>query len=163
MNRASRVRYVVLFGLCLAAAIAYIHRGCFGVCDKTIQEQQHLSSYQTSWILGVFFFTYACFQIPTGILVDRWGARRSLFLFGLLGAVTLALSASTMVLGATAAFLVYYVSRALMGISQAGLFPASSRCLASWIPESRRAFAAGTLQAVSGAHPRFPTPDPRFP
>jgi MFS family permease len=34
-----------------------------------------------------------------------------------------------------------------MGIAQAGLFPAATRCIATWFPLSRRAFATGALQA----------------
>ena len=54
--------------------------------------------------LGVFFWAYALFQIPTGLLVDRWGPRRALFLFGLLGAVTVAMSAGTMWVDAATGF-----------------------------------------------------------
>jgi ACS family glucarate transporter-like MFS transporter/ACS family D-galactonate transporter-like MFS transporter len=82
-----------------------------------------------------------------GLLVDRWGARRAMFLFGMMGAITLALGAGTLVLGATLGFFVLFTSRALMGVAQAGLFPASTRCIATWFPLRRRAFATGTLQA----------------
>ncbi|MCE9530313.1 MAG: MFS transporter [Planctomycetes bacterium] len=146
-GRPSSTRYIVLLGLCLAAGLAYVHRGCLGVADSKIRADLGLSVQDTAWAASIFFWTYACFQIPTGVLVDRWGARKSLLLFGMLGAFTVALGASTLVLGASVGFIVLFTSRALMGVAQAGLFPASTRCIATWFPLRRRAFAAGTLQA----------------
>ena len=142
------VRYIVLLGLCLAAGLAYVHRLCLGSAQITIRETiPGLTKGDTGRAMSIFFWTYALFQIPTGLLVDAWGARRSLLLFGLLGAVTVALGAGTLVVGAAAGFTVLFVSRALMGVAQAGLFPASTRCIATWLPLRQRAFAAGTLQA----------------
>ena len=145
--RPSNVRYVVLFGLCLAAALAYVHRGCLSVVESTAREDLGLSTGQMGWALGVFFWAYALFQIPTGLLVDAWGPRRALFLFGLLGAVTVAMAAGTLWVDAATGFALLLASRVLMGIAQAGLFPASTRAISVWIPLRRRAFAAGTLQA----------------
>ncbi len=146
-SRPTRVRYIVLLGLCLAAGLAYIHRLALGQAQTTIRAETGISENGIARAISLFFLTYALFQIPTGILVDRWGARRSLFLFGMFGAITVALSAGTLVAGATAGLAVLLVSRALMGIAQAGLFPASARCIANWFPLDQRAFASGTLQA----------------
>ncbi len=145
--RSSNIRYVVLFGLCLAAGLAYIHRGCLSVVESTARSDLGLTPSQMGWSLGVFFWAYALFQIPTGLLVDAWGPRRSLALFGLLGAITVAMGAGTLWVDAATGFVLLLVSRVLMGIAQAGLFPASTRAMSVWIPLNRRAFAAGTLQA----------------
>ncbi|HKB04013.1 MAG TPA: MFS transporter [Gemmataceae bacterium] len=145
--RPTNVRYVVLFALCLAAGLAYIHRGCLSVVESTARADLGLSPRDMGWAIGSFFWAYALFQIPTGLLVDRWGPRRSLTLFGLLGAVTVAMSAGTLGVDAATGFAILLVARVLMGIAQAGLFPASTRALSVWIPLRRRAFAAGTLQA----------------
>lgn len=146
--RPTNVRYVVLFGLCLAAALAYIHRGCLSVVEKTARGEMGLTTGESAWALSAFFWAYALFQIPTGLLVDAWGPRRSLCLFGVLGAITVAMAAGTMWVNAATGFVLLLVSRVLMGIAQAGLFPASTRAMSVWIPLRRRAFAAGVLQAA---------------
>ncbi|MBO0700456.1 MAG: MFS transporter [Zavarzinella sp.] len=145
--RPTNVRYVVLFALCLAAGLAYIHRGCLSVVESTARSDLGLSPREMGWAIGAFFWAYALFQIPTGLLVDRWGPRRALTLFGFLGAVTVAMSAGTLWVDAATGFAILLVARVLMGIAQAGLFPASTRALSVWIPLRRRAFAAGMLQA----------------
>jgi len=145
--RPTNVRYVVLFGLCLAAGFAYIHRGCLSVVESTARDEMGLTTRQMGWAIGIFFWAYALFQIPTGLLVDRWGPRKALTLFGLLGAATMAMSAGTLWVDAATGFVILFLARVLMGIAQAGLFPASTRALSVWIPLRRRAFAAGVLQA----------------
>jgi MFS transporter, ACS family, D-galactonate transporter len=145
--RPTNIRYVVLFGLCLAAGLAYIHRGCLSVVESTAREDMGLTTGQMGWALGVFFWAYALFQIPTGLLADAWGPRRALTLFGLLGAITVAMGAGTLWLDAATGFALLLASRVLMGIAQAGLFPASTRAMSVWIPLKRRAFATGMLQA----------------
>ena len=145
--RPTNIRYIVLFGLCLAASLAYIHRGCLSIVERTARDEMGLTTSQTGLALGAFFWAYALFQIPTGLLVDAWGPRRSLFLFGVLGAITVAMAAGTMWVDAATGFVILLGSRILMGIAQAGLFPASTRAMSVWIPLPRRAFAAGMLQA----------------
>jgi ACS family glucarate transporter-like MFS transporter len=111
-------------------------------------------------IMGSFFLLYAIFQIPTGLLVDAWGTRRGLLLFGMAGAVTLITGAMAIGFDPFLAFLILLVSRSTMGISQAGLFPASSRAIADWITLRRRALATGILTAsmsVGGALGAFQT------
>ena len=146
-SQSTRVRYVVLFGLCLAAGLAYIHRGCLGVVGSTVQEDLDVSERALGWAFALFFWSYALFQIPAGLLVDRIGARRSLFAFGLLGAITIAISAGKLLTDAATGFAILLLARTLMGIAQAGLFPASTRAMSVWIPLKFRASAAGMLQA----------------
>lgn len=145
--RPTNVRYVVLFGLCLAAGLAYVHRGCLSVVESTVRGDLGITPTDMGWALGGFFWAYALFQIPTGLLVDRWGPRKSLCLFGVLGAITMAMSAGTLWADAATGFIILLVARLLMGIAQAGLFPASTRAMSTWIPIQRRAFAAGILQS----------------
>ena len=147
-ERPTRVRYLVLFGLCLAAGIAYIHRGCYGVAESTIREELQITEHQSGLIMSIFFWVYAIFQIPTGVLVDRWGPRHSLLLFGILGAVTLGIGATTMFVSGMVAFAILFAGRLLMGVAQAGLFPASTRCLAFWLPANQRGMATGLLQSA---------------
>lgn len=147
MQKPTNVRWIVLFGLCLAAGFAYVHRVSLAAAESTIRKDLDITTDQTGLAGSIFFWLYAFFQIPTGILVDRWGARRSLLLFGMLCAATMALGAATMLFGAAIGFAVFLVSRGLMGVAQAGLFPAATRCIATWFPLNRRGAASGALQA----------------
>lgn len=146
-DRPTRVRYIVLFGLCLAAGLAYIHRGCLGIVESRVRADLSITKEDMGLVMAAFFWSYALFQIPTGLLSDRWGPRRALLLFGLLGALTVALTAIAGYAPTSMGLMILLISRALMGIAQAGLFPASTRAIATWFPVSRRGSASGTLQA----------------
>ncbi|HEY2250528.1 MAG TPA: MFS transporter, partial [Planctomycetaceae bacterium] len=63
----SRVRYIVLVWLCLAAGIAYVQRQSLGLVEVEVREELGLSKKESAWIMTTgFFLTYALFQVPAG-------------------------------------------------------------------------------------------------
>jgi MFS family permease len=85
-----------------------------------------------SYALGAFFLTYALFQIPTGTLADRYGARRVLT-FSIA-----AWSVVTMMTGFVLGFYALIGIRLLLGISESSAYPAAAGLIKSWAkPEER--------------------------
>ena len=74
-------RFGTLGWLCLAATIAYICRNSIGTLESTIRKDLQIDEVTMGYIISSFFLTYAIFQIPTGMLGQRWGSRRCLPLF----------------------------------------------------------------------------------
>ncbi|VTS00690.1 mfs transporter : General substrate transporter:Major facilitator superfamily MFS_1 OS=Planctomyces maris DSM 8797 GN=PM8797T_00709 PE=4 SV=1: MFS_1 [Tuwongella immobilis] len=134
------IRIWVLVLLCAIAALAYVHRVALGVSESSIRADLGLSTEDTGQINFAFFLIYAFCQIPAGMLVDRLGPRKSLAIFGLTGAITMAA-------GAFGGFTGLMSSRLAMGVAQAGLFPAAIAALARWFPLSQRGRASGFLTA----------------
>ncbi|MEX0718012.1 MAG: MFS transporter [Planctomycetaceae bacterium] len=132
-------RYLVLAALCLIATIAYIQRNSIAVAEKAIAEDLGLDEKQMGFVLSAFFLSYALFQIPSGWIGDAWGSRRSLSLFACVWSI------STGLMGVAAGLWMLIAVRALMGITQAGVFPSSTNSISKWFPASRKAFAAGAL------------------
>lgn len=133
------VRYVVLAGLCLAAMIAYIHRGMLGVPAKTIGVDLEINDDRMGWILSAFFWTYAFGQIPSGWLGERFGSRRMLPIYALLW------SMAAGGLGVFRSFAGLLSCQLVCGLGQAGLFPCSMQTIALWFPKTQRALASGFL------------------
>lgn len=138
-ERPTFVRYRVLTWLTLAAALAYLCRNAVGVAESTIREDLDLTLTQSGWFMGAFFWTYAIFQVPGGLLAHRRGTRVAMTAFVLMGAL------ATLALGAAPGFWLLIVAQLIMGITQAGLFPASCLSISHWIPIARRSFACGVL------------------
>jgi ACS family glucarate transporter-like MFS transporter len=85
-----------------------------------------------SKVLGAFFLTYALFQIPMGSLADRYGARLVLALS--IAAWSLVTMLTGFVLGIAALLAI----RLLLGITEAGAYPAAAGLVKRWArPEER--------------------------
>ncbi len=73
MNRRSVVLLLLFFGI----LVAYIDRGNLAVAAVEIMREFQFSSSHMGALLSCFFWTYAAFQIPAGLIVEKYGIRRS--------------------------------------------------------------------------------------
>lgn len=135
------MRYGVLAALSLMAMIAYIQRSAFSVPLKEIGADLKLEDatlwmgyIQSAWYLG-----YAIFQLPGGWVADRMGARRGLLLFALFS------SLATTLTGFSFGYLGLFLTWALMGSFQAGVFPCTVKSIGAIFPEKERSRASGLL------------------
>lgn len=135
---ATRTRYVVLSGLCGAAALAYFTRNGMAPAESTIRGDLGLTKEQSGVLMSAFFWPYALCQIPAAMLAQRIGARRALPFYALLWSLAtagLALGNLALMIGA----------RALMGVGQAGLVPVGMGVMARWFPRLVQASASGAF------------------
>ena len=98
---------------------------------------------------GIYFFSFALFQLPLGVLLDRYGPRRvnaTLLLAAAAGGLWFAFARSTIELT---------LARALIGLGVSGCLMSSFSAFALWYPAERLAtmngiaFAAGMLGAIT--------------
>lgn len=118
-------------------------RSGFGVMAPDLAREMNLTPAMLSTIASSFFFAYALMQVPTGMLLDRFGARRTLsalLLFTTAGAALFAV-------GTTPGMLV--AGRALMGIGCAGVFTGAFYVLAVWVPSDRLVTQTSTLNSFA--------------
>jgi len=145
----TRVRYVVLFWLCLASLIAYTQRNTLGAIEMDMRKDLGWTTGQSAKVMATgFFLTYALGQVPAGWLGHVWGSRRALALFAAVCSVASGLC------GIAGRLEVFVGLRATMGLNQAGLFPSTTGTIKSWFPWSRWGFANGWItasQQIGGA------------
>ena len=130
-------RYVVVAITAVAALWMYIDRVCISILADPIQTDLGLTDRERARALGAFFFTYALMQIPVGALADRFGPRLVL---------TLSIAAWSAVTAATGfiwSFTALVGVRLLLGITEAGAYPAAAGLVKRWAhPEERGRFSA---------------------
>lgn len=139
VDQPTRIRYLVLTWICVAAAIAYIQRTAMGIAAPRIREDLSLSAIEMGWVMSGFFWAYSFAQIPSGYLGQRLGSRR-----GLVASMvaTSALCALVAWSWSESSLLVIWVAA---GIAIAGIFPCSVQSISSWFPKSEAAFPSGLL------------------
>lgn len=140
-QRPTNARYYTIGWLTIAAALAYLCRNAVGVAESTIREEFDLTLQQSGWFMGAFFWTYALFQIPGGALAQHYGTRIILALFALIWSV------ATFCIGSATGFWLLIAAQLLMGMAQAGIFPASCNSIGHWMPFMQRSMACGILVA----------------
>lgn len=123
--------------LILLFAILYLDRVCISVAGPRMQAELGIDPVGWGWVTGVFTLAYALFEIPTGVMGDRLGARR------VLARVVGWWSVCTALTGAVTGFLPLLAVRFLFGAGEAGAFPNASIVVARWFTAAQRATISG--------------------
>ncbi|MCM3881025.1 MAG: MFS transporter [Vicinamibacterales bacterium] len=135
--RPTYVHRIVLGLTFLVAFIMYIDRAVIGVATPVMMREFGLTKITMGWSVSAFNWSYALLQVPGGWMADRFGPRLVLALAMTWWSVFTA--ATGLVTGA----IPLAITRGLFGAGEAAAFPAASRSLGPWLPESQRAFGQG--------------------
>ena len=112
-----------------------------------------LSAADLGFLTGAYFLSFGLFQIPLGVLLDRFGPRRTnavLLLVGAAGALAFAHAAS---------FQELVLGRTLIGFGVSACLMASIQAFVLWFPPERTstmiaiAFSVGGLGAITASSP----------
>jgi ACS family D-galactonate transporter-like MFS transporter len=68
-------RWLLLALVFLGILISYVDRGNLSIAATSMMSDFKLPPSSMGVLLSAFFWTYAIFQIPAGLIVDRWGIR----------------------------------------------------------------------------------------
>ncbi len=135
----SRVRHrVILFAVALAV-IQYIDRVCISQAMPDIARDLNFSDRHRGLVFSAFGLAYALFEIPTGWLGDKIGARKVLL------RVVLWWSFFTAATGWMWNYLSMAVTRFLFGAGEAGCFPNLTKAFSAWLPNRERTRAQALL------------------
>jgi ACS family glucarate transporter-like MFS transporter len=142
--RPTRARHRML-GFALAAmAVAYLDRVCISTAAPAIKTELGLSDVQMGTVFSAFTLAYALFEVPSGWLADRFGARLTLT------RIVLWWSAMTAATGAATGFASLVALRWLFGMGEAGVLPSLTRAFGRWLPQRERGRAFGlTIMAAA--------------
>src|SRR5512143_2264532 len=116
--------------------LSYVQRTSLGVAAENIMPELQLSQMQIGWLNAEFATCYAFAQLPGGVLGQRYGARLTFTVVGLVGLVaTLATPLAPVVLSGTALFLALLAAQGLLGASQGPVFPMVAAVFETWFPQ----------------------------
>jgi ACS family glucarate transporter-like MFS transporter len=133
----SRQRYVLIAILFFHSVNTYMDRACIASAVDYIKKDLNITSTTMGLILGIFAVGYALFQIPSGWIADRLGARKALTI------VVSVWSCFTALTGAAINAVQMMVLRFLFGVGEAGAFPGATQAFFRWLPVKERGLAHG--------------------
>ena len=139
----SRLRWLMIAFAFWATAINYLDRQTLSVAAPVLREQFHMSNTAYARVLFGFLLAYTIMNGVSGPLIDRLGTRLGYAL--------------CMVWWSTAAVLHFLARgvwslgafRFLLGMGEAGNWPAAVKVVAEWFPEQERALASGIFNSGS--------------
>jgi len=143
-RKALRYRWLIFGILSFGYILVFFHRLCPAVVAVDMMHDLHASGALVGLLGSAYFYPYALMQIPTGLLSDSWGPRRtiSLFLiFASAGSVLLAMapSPSWAITG-----------RVLVGLGVSTLFVCTLKVLSQWFHAREFATMTGIFMAMGG-------------
>lgn len=142
-----RRRWTIAFLLGLGVLVNYFDRVNLSVSHDALVKEFGISDVTFGFLLGAYNWTYGVLQIPSGVLLDRFGVRR-------VGcASTLIWSIASFAAAATRSITGFFAARFLLGIGEAPTFPANAKAIGYWFPPHERSFATSFLIALPSSPP----------
>jgi ACS family glucarate transporter-like MFS transporter len=144
------IRAVLVFGLFLLSAIAFLDRTNISIAGPHILREFAIDNVHLGWVISAFLVGYAASQVLAGWIAVRLGPRRALTIAVLWWA---AFTLATALVPPTMqhALAVLIVVRVALGIGEAIMYPASNQFVARWIPVRERGTVNGVIFAGVGA------------
>lgn len=153
-------RWVVCALLFFAATINYIDRQVIGILKPTLQAQFGWSEIDYADIVFAFQLAYAIGLLVAGGIVDRIGARLGFVVAIVIWSVAAMAHAEVTAFGPFVATVLsafgltysasvagFILARLLLGLGEAGNFPAAIKVVAEWFPKRERALATGLFNS----------------
>jgi MFS family permease len=143
----------VLLPFAAAYFLSYLYRSVNAVIAPDLARDFALSAASLGLLTSAYFLTFAAFQLPLGLLLDRFGPRRTdaaLLLVAALGALLFAVAPALPLL---------IVGRALVGLGVSGCLMSGIKANVMWFPLSRLGsmngwmFFAGGLGLIAATVP----------
>ena len=134
-------RWLICGLLLLGTTKNYVDRQILGVLKVTLQANFGWSEIDYSNLILVFQGSYAIGMLAVGRLIDRLGTRVgyavAMFFW----------SVASMAHAACGSLVGFAFARGALGFWEAGVFPASAKCVSEWFPAKERALANGIFNA----------------
>ncbi|MBP2640288.1 MAG: major facilitator superfamily 1 [Firmicutes bacterium] len=137
-----RLRWYIYGILCLGYFLVYFHRVSTAVVAPELTEAFGLTAASLGLLSSAYFYPYALAQIPSGILTDYLGPRKTVTFFILVAAI------GAFLFGTASTYSWAIVGRSLVGLGVAFIYIPVMKILAEWFRQHEFATLTGLLLSV---------------
>ncbi|WP_312979380.1 MFS transporter [Atlantibacter sp.] len=140
-TRIAKIQNVTLILLFMAGIVNFLDRSSLSVAGEAIRGELGLSATEFGVLLSAFSLSYGFAQLPSGILLDRYGPRI------VLGAGVIFWSLMQGLTGMVNSFSHFIMLRIGLGIGEAPFMPAGVKSITDWYVQKERGTALGIFNS----------------
>ena len=137
----AKIRARLLPFLFILYVVAFLDRINIGFAALTMNKELAITSEQFGLLVGIFFFGYFLFEVPSNLMLHRVGARIWI------ARILISWGAVAMATGFVQSVPQLYGARFLLGLAEAGFFPGIVLYLTYWFPRREQAGAIALFMA----------------
>src|SRR6266699_464389 len=139
----SRRRWGIAFLLGFGVLVNYFDRVNLSVSQEALHNEFGISAITFGYLLSAYSWTYAAFQLPSGVILDRFGVK----LVGRIG--TLLWSVASFAAAISTGLAGFLGARLLLGVGEAPTFPAKAKAIGYWVPSQERSLATAIFDSAA--------------
>lgn len=141
------MRWWIVVLLFLAAVLNYVDRQTLSALAPTIQADLNMDDNDYANVVNIFLVGYTIAYLISGRLVDKIGTRAGMVVFVAWWSLANMLTAASRGVNSLSTY------RFMLGLGEAGIWPAASKAVSEWFPAKERGIAIGlyTMGATIGA------------
>ncbi|HSZ61967.1 MAG TPA: MFS transporter [Terriglobales bacterium] len=123
--------------------VNYFDRVNLSVSQEALHNAFGISSVAFGYLLSAYSWTYAVFQLPSGLILDRVGVK-------LVGRIAALLwSAASFAAAISTGLTSFLGARLLLGVGEAPTFPANAKAIGYWFPTKERSLATAIFDSAA--------------
>ncbi|MBN2336882.1 MFS transporter [Candidatus Bathyarchaeota archaeon] len=144
MEKSRHYAVLLLATICVTYFVENFLRSAAGALTPILIEELGISHGAMGLLISAYFFVYGLMQLPSGILSDTFGAKKTILGFTALTVVGIFL------FWASRSYTFLFVAQFLVGIGCSTFYINAVKLVSIWFPPERKATAIGVLSASSG-------------
>src|SRR6266478_3958319 len=147
-----RRRWMIASLLGFGVLVNYFDRVNLSVSQDALHSAFGITTVQFGYLLSAYSWTYALMQLPSGVLLDRFGVRQ-------IGRIsTLLWSVASFGAASATGLKSFLAARLLLGVGEAPTFPGNSKAVGYWFPARERSLATACFDSAAKLGPAIGQP-----
>lgn len=142
MHKKNRYRYVIFGIAAVGNFLVFLHRNSTAVMAPALSADFGIGPAQIGLFGSMYFYAYAICQLPSGLLADRWGARKTTSMFLLVAGI------SSLLFGILNSFYMALGARFLIGLGVAFIYVSSMILIGEWFKPNEYSTYIGLLVSI---------------
>lgn len=142
MTTQRRLLFLALFPFACGYFLSYLLRAVNAVVAPELVREFAIGPAELGLLTSAYLLAFSAFQLPLGVLLDRYGPRRvqtGLLLIAAAGCLAFALAPG---------FIGLFAARAVIGLGFSAGLMASYKASSMWVPLERRSLANATIMSM---------------